>query len=386
MPLEGRFYQVLKNDIRNLCFGKRQGCGGRKTLMPATSFYLSEGVETLIYYPTKELLLRAFPKQQQTVTKGHNNNNNNHNHLPLRGVKISFIESLFEISIETKPKDFLSYAELVDNITKILGVFNSVDKKGYVTVETVIPIAREFTNVYSPKLKLDKTEIPKSQSLRCQYWVYEFFIASLYLVMLSELKGLKELISSQGTIQENPKNVERDIPDIFFDYSNLMKRLYISLDPCIKQVIQRRGLTLLKNVYAGYDTEYTVDNFEKHHNKLISCQVAVNHKIFLRVPQKIEFQIGEIDAKTGELRVHKTPGKFEKIIELSIRRVCEKIRRLTAGSLDEFTQSLIKRLQADSVENFSRRNMVTFGFKRSPVTTDIKYPCERGMGFQSLLD
>ncbi|KAI0994218.1 hypothetical protein K3495_g13965 [Podosphaera aphanis] len=309
------------------------------------------------------------------------------NALPLTGLKIEFIEGIFEITLEKNPNDFLSYAELVENITKILGLFNTVDKKGYVTVGTVIPIASEFTNEYFPKIKLDKTEIEKSKSFRCQYWVYEFFIASLYLVMLSRLKGLKEMISSRVTVQGTlSKRVDRDVPDIFFDYSNLMKRLYISLDPCIKQVIQRRGLTLLKNVYAGYDTEYTVDNFEKHLNKLVSCQVAVNHKIFLRVPQKIEFQIGEIDAKTGELRVHKSSGIFEKIIERSIRKVCEKIRHLTSGSLDEFTQSLIKRLQGDSVDNFSRRNMVTFGFKRSPVVTDIKYPCERGMGFQSLLD
>lgn len=82
------------------------------------------------------------------------------------------------------------------------------------------------------------------------------------------------------------------------DFISLSQEIRDGLDSVTKRVLQKRGLSLVKNVYVGYDTEYTLKSYDLHLNKPVSYQIAVNNKFFLKLPKALELKLGKRDVKT----------------------------------------------------------------------------------------
>ena len=56
------------------------------------------------------------------------------------------------------------------------------------------------------------------------------------------------------------------------------------IHPVIKDKLSNRGISLIFNTYAGYDTEYELINSLSKTNELLSIQLAVNTGMYIKVP------------------------------------------------------------------------------------------------------
>lgn len=67
------------------------------------------------------------------------------------------------------------------------------------------------------------------------------------------------------------KNV--DDSNDFFRCWALKRDIFTRIDPSIRFQLQKRGITLIQNVYTGFDTEFVCNDNQKYLNELISQKV-----------------------------------------------------------------------------------------------------------------
>jgi hypothetical protein len=219
----------------------------------------------------------------------------------------------------------------------------------------------------------------------------------MYHSTLKTIGELKPKIAPQSVSslfqksQDPYEDEESDFPrektdDLLTDLKILLKSVHSSLDPSLKHSLQNQGFSISKNVYVGYDTEYMLKDYVRKENKLVSYQLALNNRVFLKIPLSIKFCLGVRDPKTGVFRKEKADGVFVKQVEASLESQCVGIRQCYSNS-DEFKKDLIKYLKSESVDCFHKKDSVTFGFKRSDVVSFIGYNDveDRGVSFDNLL-
>jgi hypothetical protein len=91
--------------------------------------------------------------------------------------------------------------------------------------------------------------------------------------------------------------------DILSDYNTQSNELSVKLDPSIRIRIPKKGLSIIENIYTGFDTEY--ENVDNLRNKLLSVQLSVNTRTLVRFPLNDNFNLEEIGVLTGELYVNR---------------------------------------------------------------------------------
>lgn len=196
-----------------------------------------------------------------------------------------------------------------------------------------------------------------------------------------------EVIGSSKSIEEGLfKPVDESFDDLLFDMKAFRQRCGAALDPVVKMVIQNRGVSAVKNIYVGYDTEYVSADYEKHLNKAVSYQLSLNHRVFVRVPQPMKFLIGEKDAKTGAFRVKQDTTPFELDLQRSIDRLCKDYRAEFFAPVDEFNQELTQALSKQGFPSYQKNNMAVFALERSPNKDFLEYTPEGMISSEALLD
>lgn len=168
-------------------------------------------------------------------------------------------------------------------IEQVVKIFNSVLSKGYITEKTEFPVVDIFIKCLSINSEEDK-----KTSFRCKYWVYNLILTELYYLASKIVKEIEE---------DSGKVLEYD--DLLHDYRSIVKELYISMDSCIKRIIQKKGISIVKNVYVGFDTEFEMENEERNQNKLLSYQIAMNQKVYIKLARTPVFLMGKRDSNTG---------------------------------------------------------------------------------------
>lgn len=81
----------------------------------------------------------------------------------------------------------------------------------------------------------------------------------------------------------------------------LINGLYSKLDPFIRFQLQKRGITIIQNVYVGFDTEFEMEDQQKHLNRLLSVQHAVQSRTLVKVPLYTLQNISYIHPLTNDL-------------------------------------------------------------------------------------
>jgi|ERR1700679_2223179 hypothetical protein len=122
-------------------------------------------------------------------------------------------------------------------------------------------------------------------------WLYNILIFSLYYLCLSSLHNL--------TIEEeNTKN------DLVTDL-RVRERVYFSrLDPSIRHHMRKSGISLVKNTYVGFDTEF--NNHDIKTNSLVSTQLAITTKLYAKLPKVLRYSISKVDVEQNKLHRVKT--------------------------------------------------------------------------------
>ena len=134
------------------------------------------------------------------------------------------------------------------------------------------------------------------------------------------------------------------------------------LDPFLRIQIQKHGISLIQNIYTGFDTEYELSDYTKFLNKLISTQIAVQSRILIKIPLYKPLDISFVHPLTSEIssfykpevsdwKSPLIPGSIEsesedkgiplnemKIINASFRVCLEKVRKELYSSLDKLTR------------------------------------------------
>src|SRR5437762_2302733 len=119
---------------------------------------------------------------------------------------------------------------------------------------------------------------------------------------------------------------ESPYTDISSDYQTLSKEVYSKLDSSIRTKLQKKGITVMQNIYTGFDTEYK--NIDLKYNKLLSIQMAVNTKILLKLPIVDEdYYFSSVETLTGKVNPINCASekiKYENILDeinISIKEV-----------------------------------------------------------------
>jgi hypothetical protein len=115
-------------------------------------------------------------------------------------------------------------------------------------------------------------------------------VSEIVLKSLRELKDLEleiECLEFEG------------LEDHILDYAELSKSLLNKLDPSIRRLLLKRGISITQNIYTGFDTEFV--NINANYNKLLSAQLAVTSKTLLKIPIEREFDFENLNVETNKL-------------------------------------------------------------------------------------
>src|SRR6185437_16079206 len=133
--------------------------------------------------------------------------------------------------------------------------------------------------------------------------------------------------------------------DLMAKYKTLNKNIYARIDPSVRIKMQKRGISIIQNIYTGFDTEFKY--VKPCYNNLITVQLAVNTKILLKVPKYNDYELCSIDTLTGE--EYKIDIKSEKafrysMVEQSLNRIIKEIRYLKYKNNDTSISILVEGL------------------------------------------
>lgn len=154
------------------------------------------------------------------------------------------------------------------------------------------------------------------------------------------------------------------------------------LDPYLRIQIQRRGVTIIKNTYAGFDTEFELIDERKRLNKLISIQTATKGRTIIKVPLYNIYDISYVNPLSAEVTSFYKPKfqedkVFEKnILNESLKHCVASIRLLKYKSLDRINRELIEELSnLEGITSYTddSKDQIVFALPLTNLITNIIY-------------
>src|SRR6185312_6345203 len=174
--------------------------------------------------------------------------------------------------------------------------------------------------------------------------------------------------------------------DLMVDFEVLIKNIFSRIDPSIRIKLQKRGISVIQNVYTGFDTEYK--NKDVKYNELISVQLAVNTKNLLKIPKYSEYELSTLDTLTGEVyKINKDSKDFNfRMVEKSINKSIKEIRYLKYKENDASIFILVEGLKFLNYPFIEKDDVFVFSFPRSPIQPFIYYNEGKGYNFKDMLN
>lgn len=274
-----------------------------------------------------------------------------------------------ELWIDSSANDIDSKG-VYNSVQQILIDVQKIDSKGFVNNTDLrqLPVISQFINYFT-----DKEEYFKGNKVTESYkWIINVLMACLYEYSLKIMYKME-----QGSEMES---------DLMIDFEVLIKNIFTRIDPSIRIKLQKRGLSVIQNIYTGFDTEYK--NKDVTFNELISVQLAVNTKTLLKVPKYTEYELSTLDTLTGEVyKINKDTELFNfNMIEKSLNRIIKEIRYLKYKENDASISVLIKGLKFLNYPQFEKDDAFVFSFPRSPVQPFIYYNDGKGYSFKDMIN
>lgn len=233
------------------------------------------------------------------------NNNNNNNEIP--GVQTRLLLDM-EILLNSKKPLIERSREVKDLVEKCLGGLLDVNRKGYINEsdlskypiigEVVDQLLNEEVISLDKSVKIDKAikketvniggraiEISNSKDL--YKWIYTLIQLKLYLIVETIRIELEH--SSSNNVYK----------DLLMDYKVLAREVLGKVDSSIRLKLTKRGISVIQNTYTGFDTEYK--NIDSKNNKLLSVQMAVTSRIYLKMPLNKKYEISRLDISRNKV-------------------------------------------------------------------------------------
>lgn len=157
-----------------------------------------------------------------------------------------------------------------------------------------------------------------------------------------------------------------DSSDSYADLSNLVKELYGKLDPAIRNHLLKRGISVVQNSYAGFDSEYK--NIDVKRNKLLTVQLAVNSKTYVKVPKLADFTLSSVNPLTREVyTAAEIPGFDTLYLQSILDNLIKRVRLLRYPYYDESVMKLVAGLQKVGAPFMEKEDMYVFALPLSDI-------------------
>lgn len=236
-----------------------------------------------------------------------------------KGVIFVDLQSMRNLETES------DYQSILDNINNFLREFNSINQKGYINEKEpatfLLPVVKDFV------IGFDLMDMPNDEATY-KWWCNLIFF-NLYAICVQTELDLKD---------------QSKYLDKISDFDNLGRRIYTLLDPSIRSIIQKRGISIIQNVYTAFDTEYHLLDESKQLNHLLSVQLASNTRLLVRLPAYNDFKMSYVHPLNSMVfPKHESPKL--KIVESSINRCVKFIRNLKFKDNDKIIGIIIKSLR-----------------------------------------
>ena len=267
--------------------------------------------------------------------------------------------SIDERELDNK-KTFDSIQKILFDMTKIetKGFLNHTDLKKFPVISTIIG---NFT---------DKEKYITGNKVTESYkWLYNLIMMSLYELSIKKLNKIKD-----------GKNT-----DLEADYESLSYNLFSKLDPSLRSKLQKKGISIIQNIYTGFDTEYK--RVDSKFNKLISVQLAVNTKTLLKIPKYSEYELSSLHALTNEsYKLNKNEKDFNfEMLENSLKKCIKEIRSIKYKNNDISINVLTEGLKRINIPYIEKDDVWIFSFPRTPIQPFIFYENGEGYSFKDLI-
>lgn len=275
-----------------------------------------------------------------------------------------------ELWIDSSEID-IDIKKVYNSIQEILLDIQRIDSKGFINNRDLqqFPVISQFIKYFTNK----EVYIKGNKVVESYKWIFNVLMTSLYEYSLKTMYKM-----------EQDSEIESDL---MVDFEELVKNIFSRIDPSIRIKLQKRGISILQNIYTGFDTEY-VNKGDPNLNELLSVQLAVNTKSLLRIPKYSEYELSTIDTLTGEVyKLDKDTEDFNfSMVEKSLNRSIKEIRFLKYKENDTSILILIKGLQFLKFPFFEKEDSFVFSFPRSPVQPFIYYNEGNGYSFINMVN
>jgi hypothetical protein len=175
--------------------------------------------------------------------------------------------------------------------------------------------------------------------------------------------------------------------DLLADFKTLSKDIFSKIDPSLRVKLQKRGISVIQNIYTGFDTEYK--NKDVKFNELISVQLAVNTKTLLKIPKYSEYELSNLNTLTGaeyKVDISKDEDFNFFMVEKTLNRCINEIRFLTFKKNDASISILVEGLQRLNIPYIEKDDVFVFSFPRSPIQPFIFYNKGDGYTFEEMIN
>gem|GEM_PF-1417762 len=251
--------------------------------------------------------------------------------------------------------DDLSTEERLTAIIEIMGILDHNTSKGYINDLdlTKYPIISEFLSFFIADESKAEEFIRGNKAMESYKWIYNIIVLNLYLLTIETLHKL------------DPLAIETELVT---DFKTKSLELYGKLDPSIRRHLQKRGISIIQNIYTGFDTEFQTT--ELGVNKLLSVQLAVTTKTYLKIPRKMNYSVSSLEVDTSQLHPMKKSSllfNYSKI-ESTIQRCIDQIRLTKYSKNDVSFLILIECLkQISGLKMNEQDDLIIFSLPRSVI-------------------
>lgn len=156
---------------------------------------------------------------------------------------------------------------LKNDLEKLFAELVSISDKGYLNSHDLnIPMVLAFLN--------DIGLVKRPKDFKGSIILNTIYFNLMLLLMYQLIIKLESLM-----LKMDDKN-----SDSIVDVKNLKKSVVSMINPCLKNRLQNKGLTVLLNSITGFDSEYELKSSLHKSNELISIQLASNTSFYVKVP------------------------------------------------------------------------------------------------------
>jgi hypothetical protein len=275
--------------------------------------------------------------------------------------------------------------KMYNKLEEFIKTLNSLESKGFINNDRIqdIPLIAPFLLPLTLPSKdenkdkdKDKTTVKDpllylrgDQGIDSYKWIYNLIMLNLYYVTL---KAIQLIILLEGDTTES---------DFLSDFKSLSKLFYNKIDPSIRKSLQKRGISIIQNIYTGFDTEYKNVNAKTNH--LLSVQLAVTTHTFIKIPKYKAYTLSTIDTlknKDYKIKISKN-SKFDYVkIENSLNDLIDSIRLLKFSDHDNSIYTLITGLMDKSYKYIEKEDFYIFSMPLTSMDRYIYYN-KKGQGY-----